>query len=605
VSQEQPFEKAESEEKEGRSERPSETGAADPGREFEGAPIDPRDASCDVLIVGAGPTGMTLACVLCRYGLRIRLIDAGRGPTPWSKAQVLHARTLEILEQLGIVEPFLARGKPLHTLSMYSQDCKRLFHFQIGEPDSVYPFMLSLSQHDTEVLLIEQLERFGVHIERQTRLVDLRQDIDGVSAYVQRASDGSEDSIRTRYLVGCDGVHSTVRQLLGIEYGGSTYRQRVLQADVRIDWPLRHAEDEVVGFVSEHGPIGAFPLPGEHRYRLMVFDAGMGPTLENFQFLLDSRGPQGTRVSDPAWMNEYTIHCRMTTRYGTGRVFLAGDAVHTHSPSTGQGMNTGMQDVFNLGWKLGLVLRQGGQPSVLDSYEAERVPVAAKLLSTTDATTRGLNEILTLYNPVAQGLRNALLRLLTPMGMVQRKVSRTLSMLDIDYAQSPIVAEDHSTRATGSVYEEESISLRSWLAFGGGPAPGRRAFDNEVVDVGGKGEERLFSLLSSTEHTLLLFVGVHESEDAYQRVVALARIIRDRYAQRIHPVLVQVSPHPLGPQIEPWDGPLLFDRGGVLHQRYGARADCLYLIRPDGHIGYRSQPADLNKLEAYLQRIFF
>ncbi len=578
--------------------------AADPAREFEGPPVDPREASCDVLIVGAGPTGMLLACVLCRYGLRIRLIDAGRGPTPWSKAQVLHARTLEILEQLGIVAPFLAAGKPLHMLSMYSQECKRLFHFQVGEPDSIYPFMLSLSQHDTEVLLIEQLERFGVRIERQTRLVDLRQDIDGVSAYVQRSSDSSEDSIRARYLVGCDGMNSTVRQLLGIEYSGSTYRQRVLQADVRIDWPLRHADDEVIGFVSEHGPLGAFPLPGEHRYRLMIFDAGLAPTLENFQYLLDSRGPQGARVSDPAWMNEYTIHCRMTSKFGLGRVFLAGDAVHAHSPSTGQGMNTGMQDAFNLGWKLGLVLKQGGQPSVLASYEAERVPVAAKLLATTDATTRGLNDLLTTYGPVAQGLRNALLRLLTPMGFVQRKVSRTLSMLDIDYGQSPIVMEDHSARASGSIYEEESIGLRSWLAFGGGPSPGQRAFDNEVVEVGGHGEQRLFSLLANTEHTLLLFVGAHETEDAYLRVVSVARIVRERYEHRIRPVVVQVSPQPVGPLIQPWDGPLLFDRAGALHRRYGARADCLYLIRPDGHIGYRSQPAELGKLEAYLQRIF-
>ncbi len=561
-------------------------------------------AACDVLIVGAGPTGMMLACVLCRYGLRIRIIDAGRGPTPWSKAQVLHARTLELLDQLGIVAPFLQAGQPLHSLSLYQQDGQRLAHFSVGESDSAYPYMLSLSQRETELLLIEQLGRFGVHIERQTRLVNLAQDHSGVSAYIEHGSDGRKDSLQARYLVGCDGVGSTVRQLLGLEFEGSTYRQRVLQGDLRIDWPVPHAADEVIGFVSEHGPIGAFPLPGESRYRLMAFDAGLAPTLENFQFLVDSRGPAGARVSDPAWMNEYTIHCRLCSHYQVGRVFLAGDAVHTHSPSTGQGMNTGMQDAYNLGWKLGLVLKQGGRPSVLDSYELERKPVAAKLLSTTDATTRGLQSLLTLYSPLSQGLRNALLRLLTPMGLVQHKVSRTLSMLDIDYADSPLSLQDELVQPSLSVYGEDTLGLGSGLAFAEGPGPGQRAIDWEVVDVGGRGLQRLFTLLDGVRHSLLVFCGAHETTESYERVVATATAIRDRCPERVTVFLVQMSPQPHAAMLRPWDGPLLFDRGGALHRRYGAQRDALYLIRPDGHIGYRCQPVSLISLDSYLQRIF-
>ena len=564
----------------------------------------PVESSCDVLVVGAGPTGMLLACELARHGLRVRLIDAGRGPTPWSKAQVLHARTLEILEQMGIVAPFLERGKPLHTLSMYDRDMKRLFHFDIGEPDSRYPYMLSLSQHDTEVLLIEQLERMGIAIERLLRLSELHQDAHGVRAVVRHAERTENEEIRADWLVGCDGAHSTVRHLLGLSYRGSTYLQRVLQADVRIDWPLRHAEDEVIGFVSEHGPIGAFPLPGEHRYRLMAFDAGMGPTLENFQFLLDSRGPAGSRVSEPLWMNEYTIHCRMTTHYRIDRVFLAGDAAHTHSPSTGQGMNTGMQDAFNLAWKLALVQKQRGRLILLESYEAERMPVAAELLKTTDATTRSLNDLLSLHGTVAQGVRNSLLRLLTPLGMVQRKVSRTLSMLNIDYSRSPIVDQDHAHRVTHGGLGEEAIGLRSWMDFSHGPGPGERAIDHPVQEVGKHGEKRLFQLISGTPHALLLFCGVAETAEAYERIVELGRSIRDRHSGRIEVFLVQINPQPVGTRVVPWDGPLLFDRAGALHKCYGCRSDCLYLIRPDGHIAYRCQPANLQNLDEYLMRLF-
>ena len=256
------------------------------------ATLLPVESSCDVLVVGAGPTGMLLACELARHGLRVRLIDAGRSSTPWSKAQVLHARTLEILEQMGIVAPFLERGKPLHTLSMYDRDMKRLFHFDIGEPDSRYPYMLSLSQHDTEVLLIEQLERMGIAIERLLRLSELHQDAHGVRAVVRHAERTENEEI-LRGLAGrlrwCAQHRSppagavVSRQHLSATCATGRCAHRLAAA------PCGRSSDRLcVG----HGPIGA-NLPETSLYRLMAFDAGMGPTLKTFSSC-SVRGPAGS-----------------------------------------------------------------------------------------------------------------------------------------------------------------------------------------------------------------------------------------------------------------------------------------------------------------------
>jgi 2-polyprenyl-6-methoxyphenol hydroxylase-like FAD-dependent oxidoreductase len=562
------------------------------------------ERALDVLVVGAGPTGMLLACALVHHGLHVRIIDAGKGPTLASKAQVLQTRTLEILEQLGFVTRFLERGQPLHLLSMYNQEMKRLFHIIVGELDSRYPFMLSLPQRETEQLLSDRLAELGVSIERQVHLAELRQDAKQVIASVKRAGCDEREEIRAAWLVGCDGAHSAVRGILGLEFSGSTYAQRVLQADVSIDWPLRHADDEMIGFVSEHGPLAAFPLPGQHRYRLLAFDAGLGPSLENFQWLLDTRGPKGARISDPAWMNEYTIHCRMVEEFRVGRVFLAGDAAHTFSPATGQGMNCGMQDAYNLAWKLALCHKEQGSPLLLDSYTAERAPVARALLQVTDAATRGMQDLFTIYNPAAQSLRDAMLRFVTSVGLVQRRVSRNLSMLDVGYRKSPIVGQNHSTRLSTDHEPGDSISLRDWLDFGHGPRPGERAFDGALVDETGQDATRLFQLFSGRQHTLLLFGGLMNSDESYARLAAIEAWALARYPDLMRSYFVQIVPRPGDPPSILRDGPMLFDKDALLHQAYGARGECLYLIRPDGYVGYRGQPADQLKFADYLSRIF-
>jgi 2-polyprenyl-6-methoxyphenol hydroxylase-like FAD-dependent oxidoreductase len=508
---------------------------------------------------------------------------------------------------LGIVDRFLQRGQPLRLLSLYNQEMNRLFHISIGELDSRYPFMLSLSQHETERLLIEHLAALGIPIERRMRLAALRQDEQQVIARVYRAGSEEGEELRSAWLVGCDGAYSTVRGAVGLPFREGTYLQRVIQADVQIEWPLSHAADEIIGFVSAHGPLGVFPLPGEHQYRLLAFDSGLAPTLQTFQRLLDSCGPKGARLSHPVWMTEYAIQCRMTASFQAGRVFLAGDAAHTVSPATGQGMNSGMQDAYNLAWKLAMVHKGRGRRVLIDSYDEERGPVAAALLRVTDIARRDLEELLALYYPTAPALHKVLLRFVTELGLVQHRVARNLSMLDVGYHRSSIIGQNHSTRTGSDEEAGYSISLHDWLDFGNGPKPGDRAFDGQLLatgDTDGASPRRLFERFDTCKHTLMLFGGIRDTEEGAERLVKLGKWVRERYPEQVQCWLIQISPHPVPLAFASWDGPRFFDRNGLLHQVYGARGECLYLIRPDGYVGYRGQPADLVKLSDYLARIF-
>lgn len=588
----------------------------------------------DVLVVGAGPTGLVLAAELCRHGLSVRIVDKAAGPTVWSKAQTIQARTLELLEQMGIVDRFLTRGRLLHTLSMYTRDGKRLFQVEIKDVDSTYPFMLSLPQRDTEEMLIQYLNELGISVERQVRVSELKQSETEVTVQLIHSSAPdqpgspraeSQELVRAAYVVGCDGTHSTVRSLLGIDFVGSTYLRRILHADVRIDWPLQHADNEVVGLVSEAGPLGAFPLPsrpdqpGERRYRLVAFDAGLAPTLENFQYLLQTRGPVGAQVSAPTWMAEHSVHCRLAARFAVGRAFLAGDAAHTHSPVTGHGMNTGMQDAFNLAWKLALVSKGLGKSVLLDSYEAERMPVARQLLQTTDSVTRGLQSWLSLHGSLGQLLRNHLLHFVSELGIVQQRISRNLTMLDVSYCTSSVVAEQFTARAVplmnaGDI--EAPWRLHDWVAVEAGPAAGERARGLHLYSPLDQQTIRLRQLLRSPQHKLLLFAGDCTNQESRQRLAATLAAVGSSFGSIVQPLLIAVHDPSMGHSSKmeaeallaqipgPPTCPLLLDPGGVLHRRYTAYRDSVFLIRPDGYVGYRGQPADPEPLMRYLGQLF-
>jgi hypothetical protein len=350
---------------------------------------------------------------------------------------------------------------------------------------------------------------------------------------------------------------------------------------------LRH--DELHGFVHPKGLFFAIPLPGEGRYRV-VMESEEPPddtdlTLADFQAALDQRGPGDATLSDPGWMTPFKVNARRAESYRVGRAFIAGDAAHIHSPTGGLGLNTGMQDAYNLAWKLALVVRGLASPTLLDSYEAERAPVADAVLRLAGRLTT----MLTLTNPVAQQLRDHLLPMLSGLGAVQHQIAVQDSQLSISYHSSPIVSEYHHGRF-------------GHLRFSGGPKAGERAPDSGPVQTEDGTAARLYGLLRGIHHTLLLFGGPEPDAATWRDLIAIARSARERRGASIQ-VSIVVDGTRIPDELAGHGGVLL-DAEGAVHQRYQADVPTSYLVRPDGYIGFRGRPADQTALTTYLDGIF-
>lgn len=338
---------------------------------------------CDVLVVGAGPTGLVLGAELARRGVEVRVVDARPERSPYSRAYGIHARTVEFLDAMGLADAALARGVRTTGANVYERRT-HLFKARMGHIESRFPFLLSLPQFITEELLEGRLEAVGGRVERGVALERLRATGDGVVATLR---DGDrEEWVHASYIVGCDGAHSTVRQELGVSFDGESYPEDWMLADLHVDWDLTY--DELHGFVTPQGYVSFNPRVGERAFRL-VFDvtgtplAGREATGAEVQGVLSDRGLPGQLLGDLSWSSPFRTHRRIARVFRRGRVLLAGDAAHIHSPIGGQGMNAGMADAWNLGWKLALVLA-GANPVLLDTYEAERRPIARRILANTN-----------------------------------------------------------------------------------------------------------------------------------------------------------------------------------------------------------------------------
>lgn len=395
----------------------------------------------DVLVVGAGPTGLFMAIECVRRGLTVRIIDKSPAPSDKSRAIAVQARILEIFDQIGIVDLFLKKGLKLKAANAVSNK-HVLAHIPFEHLDSQFPFVLSIAQYDTEGILTEHLCKLGVKIERGVELLSFEEKKTQVIAQL---STGKEEF---SWMIGCDGAHSTTRKGLGLAFDGKTFVKNFALADVQVEWEYPH--DEFFLFFNETGILVAVPLPEENRYRV-IFQTE--PTIEEAERLLKAYAGKDVSVSNPRWITNFTINSRITEKYFSKRIFLAGDAAHIHSPAGGQGMNTGFVDVYNLAWKIALVHQKRAKVDLLETYDTERRGFGKKLLKATETASN----MAMLKNPLLVGVRNFVFSSLTKMDAVKKKMTEIISQIGIRYKPSMIVGPEGGSRAPNTKTESGDL----------------------------------------------------------------------------------------------------------------------------------------------------
>ncbi|WP_434381735.1 FAD-dependent monooxygenase [Melittangium boletus] len=531
----------------------------------------------EVLIVGAGPVGLTLALALAQQDIPVRIIDKEASFSGESKAVTLQPRALELYKLLGVTDRLLRAGVANRTMNMHV-GTRRVTVLRYDRLASDYPFYLHLHQGQTERELVRVLEDRGIRVERATALEGFRQDKDGVTARLVRAG-GPDEDVRVAYLVGCDGGHSRVRSGLNLAFTGSRHDDHWIMTDVRIP-NMSLARDERHGFILERFPFVVLNL-GQGYYRLISArmpdspHKGQVPTLEEFREIMTPLGLGHWRLEDPLWLTHYRPSQRLVSHFRVGRVFVAGDAAHVNTPIAAQGLNTGAVDALNLAWKLGLAVRGKAREALLDSYHAERHAAAVSMFAENDRLTT----LVFGANPVLRYLARKQLHLLNLPPLNLKNVLAT-SQLGVHYRHSPVV---HKAPAR-SVFQHDTAR------------PGDRA-PHFVMDA----ERRtpLYDILRADRHTLLVLGGERPDLPAMR---ALGAHARKRYGEelRLHFVFAGRT----DPTLEDEGlGKVWSDPHQGAHQALGARGAGGVLIRPDAHIAARFPLGAPDGLDTYFRAI--
>jgi 2-polyprenyl-6-methoxyphenol hydroxylase-like FAD-dependent oxidoreductase len=439
----------------------------------------------DVLIVGAGPVGLFLAHECARRGLRWRIVEARPSQSEHSKALAIFPRTLEIFDMAGIAAPFLEVANRVTRIAVVAHK-RQLARISFTPGETPYPFVAMVPQDVTERLLAEELRRRGGAVEYETALVSAVERDGHVSATLDHK--GQRIELTAAFVVGCDGAHSTVRHLLSLPFEGAQYDDSFMLADIETNQALPAGEMQLCP--SESGPLAIFPMSATRRRMVATIERpeGDAPSLDLVRTVLAQRAPAGIEALSMRWSSYFRIHHRQVARLRAGHMFIAGDAAHIHSPFGGQGMNTGLQDVWNLVWKLDLVLRGRGNEQLLDSYTAERRPVIKQVIGTTHFITKAMGTA----SKLAQSLRDVIIPVASRLPLFQHAFVQRLSQLGIAYGGSPIIEGDGKRYFDDSLRGGNGIGSRFLLFLGDdASAPAKEAAKRFCESLNGLVELRL------------------------------------------------------------------------------------------------------------------
>ena len=529
-----------------------------------------------ILIAGAGPTGMTAALELARFGVPVRLVEKKAGPATTSRAIGVQARTLELFEQRGLVDAMLAAGNPARGLTIHGGGRDRMA-VDFGHIPSRYRCVLIISQAETERILRDELARRGVAVEWGVELIALAQaeghdaaesgaGAGGRIGATLRHPDGGLEEVDAAYLIAAEGAHSLARSTLGVPFEGHAFGEGYALGDFTLDGDL--PDDRMQVFAARTGFMALFPFGGR-RFRLIVSKPrgpaapGAEPPLAELQAIYDERSEVPARFRDLTWSSYFRIHSRMVAGLRRGRACFGGDSAHIHSPAGGQGMNTGIQDMINLGWKLALVYHGRATPALLDTYDEDRLPVIRAVLKQTEALTDAMG----VENPWFRSAFDHVAPLVVGTSFVQDKAAATVSQVAYDYRAGAL-----ATTTAHHGHLRAGDRLPDLAATVAGPAPG-------VADAQG----RLFGLLDPGRFTLLLANGANP--DAWRARVE-AEIVGP-WADLVRVVAV---------------GPPADAEGRDAYAKALGDRPALVLVRPDSYIGFLGDEAHGPALGEYLRR---
>lgn len=540
----------------------------------------PTPIKTDVIIVGAGPTGLALACQLIRHQVDFVILDKSSGVTPYSKALGVHARTLEIYEQLDLAQKAVEQGTIAGKVRLLERGevLGQVELSNIGKGLSSYPFMLVLEQSRNEQLMYEYLQAHQHDVRWQFELDSFSQGDATVTAHVKSGS-GESQIIEGKYVVGCDGPHSLVRRALGLGFEGSTFERLFYVADVQIDWKFSH--DALTVCLAPHGVVAFFPMPGEKRWRIVgAFPEGHEKdereiVYEEIEAQIKKEAQLELDITRVDWFSTYKVHTRHVDKFSAGRCFVAGDAAHIHTPAGGQGMNTGIQDAYNLAWKLALVLKHAANPQILETYNEERLPNAKRLTATTDRMFNlaagndwffGLIRT-TIFPPMAKYILS--------IEAVRKKFFILISQIGITYRDSFL-----------SMHET-------------GPHDGDHAFEVKAGNrmpyflVDGKS---IYDRLRAPKFHLLTF---SDQETIGEKPDALRADASDRGGLAdVESELTETGKYTelIDRHVIPLDAHVV--------EIFGADKSFNVLLRPDNYIGFISSDTSVRTLSNYLGRVF-